>query len=113
LMLSACTSTEHYEAGLDPWLGKSEKELVMGWGVPDKQYHLDPRTKMISYISYDTITYPSGMTTCFGMAGTHMLMDNCAGPFPRTAESFYCETIFTITGGRVTRWGHKGNNCRS
>jgi hypothetical protein len=109
--LAGCTTTERYEASLDPWLGKTERELVMGWGVPDKQYQLDEHTKMISYIAYDAVDYPGSMTSCFGMGGSRLLLNNCVGDYP-TRQTFYCETIFTVVNGRVNRWGHKGNNCR-
>jgi hypothetical protein len=113
-VLSACTTTENYEKRLDQYIGKSEKELVMTWGVPDKTYQLDASTKMLSYVNHQTVYYPGSIDTCVGMVGRNTVFNNCAGAgFPPTTETFHCETIFTIANGRVARWGHKGNNCRA
>lgn len=111
--LVSCTNTKNYEANLDTWIGKSEKELVTAWGIPDKQYQLDQNTKMISYISRDTAVYPGSPSTCFGTVSGNTVVSNCGGSFPPTIQSYYCETIFTLDNGRISRWGHKGNNCRS
>lgn len=111
--LTACSSTENYEAQLDQWIGKSEKELLMGWGPPDKQYKLDNDTKMISYVKDRTDFYPGGTSACFGISSNNALINNCAGLPARTQTHYYCETIFTLVHDRVTRWGHKGNDCRS
>ena len=112
-LLAACTTTENYDKQLDQFVGKSEKELVMTWGVPDKTYQLDASTKMVSYVAHQNVYYPGTVSTCFGTVGRNTVFSNCAGGFPPTEETFHCETIFTIVGGHVTRWGHKGNNCRA
>ena len=113
-LLSACETTENYEAKLNPWIGKSEKELVMSWGIPDKQYQLDPATKMISYVRHQTIVYPGTVSPCIANVGRNgTVVGSCGPDFPPEAESYYCETIFTIVQGRVSHWGHKGNDCRS
>ena len=112
--LTACTTTENYDKALDQWVGKSEKELVMNWGVPDKTYQLDPGTKMLAYVAHQTVYYPGSFSTCFGTVGRNVIFNNCAGSgFPPSEQTYHCETIFTIQGGHVTRWGHKGNNCRA
>jgi hypothetical protein len=112
LLLAACTSAQSYEAGLDQWIGKSERELLMNWGVPDKQYQMDGNTKMISYVKRNTVVYPGTLSTCMGSYGNPLGFGGCGGT-PPTASTYFCETTFIITKGRVTRWGHEGNNCRS
>ena len=107
----SCTNGRSYGVMLDNWIGRSEKELVMGWGIPDKQYQLDQNTKMISYTSSNTAVYPGALSSCFGTGRNNAIYSNCAG-LPSMVETYYCETIFTIISGRVSRWGHKGNNCR-
>lgn len=111
--LSACANTQNYEAMLDVWIGKSEKELVMGWGIPDKQYQLDKNTRLISYTAYNTAYYPGTLSTCFGTGSRNAVFSGCSGSIPPTVETYFCETIFTLVNGRVSRWGHRGNNCRS
>jgi hypothetical protein len=111
--LSACTTTEAYDAKLNGWIGKSEKELVMGWGIPDKQYQLDANTKMISYVSHQTVVYPGSFEPCVAAVDRRGVLTSCPPQIPPSAETYHCETIFTIQNGHVARWGHKGNNCRA
>jgi hypothetical protein len=110
-LAGGCTSTKDYEARLENWVGKSERELVMSWGIPDKQYQLDPRTRLLSYVNRDTVYYPGSFSTCVGGFHNHFGLSNCGG-FPPTAQTLHCETLFTLVNGRVTKWGHRGNNCR-
>jgi hypothetical protein len=113
LLLAACTSTAHYEHQLDYWIGKTDTQLVSAWGIPDKQYQLNETTKLVSYVAHDTVSYPgTSFSTCFGAGMGNALFNDC-GAFPPSTQSLNCETIFTLVKGRVTRWGHKGNYCRS
>ncbi len=108
--LSACATTQNYEAALNQWIGKSEKDLITGWGLPDKQYQLDKNTRLVSYVSRSAEVYPGGISTCAGTVGDPFF-GGCAA-YPPVLENYSCETIFTLVNGRITRWGHKGNNCR-
>jgi hypothetical protein len=111
LSLSACASAEKYRATLDSWIGRSEREMLMTFGIPDRTYQVDAKTKMVSYIARDTAYYPGSFSTCFGAAGPYSAF-GCGHPFPSRIETYYCETIFTLEDNRISRWGHKGNNCR-
>lgn len=113
LLLSACTSSAEYAAMMDGWLGKSEKELVTAWGVPDKQYDVDKETRMLAYVESRNVSYPGTFSTCLGGAGRHVGYNNCIGSVPPSSESYYCETTFMLVQGRVTKWGTKGNGCRA
>jgi hypothetical protein len=111
--LGSCTTTQNYEASLDGWIGKTEKELVMSWGIPDKQYQISQNSKMVSYISTESAVYPSGLSTCFGAVNGNTITTNCMGNLPPVVQNYYCETFFTLVDGHIDRWGHKGNDCRS
>jgi hypothetical protein len=112
-LLAACATTENYEKKLNFWLGKSEKELVSSWGIPDKQYQVDPQTKMLSYAAHNAVVYPGAPATCTSTVKGNTVVSNCFGGLPPELEMQNCETVFTITEGVVRRWGHRGNNCRS
>ncbi len=118
LLLGACTTTKDYEAQLDRWIGAPERDLIMAYGPPDKQYQLDHSTKMLSYVKSDTAVYNSGFSTCLGSGFGNGFGNNFGGGFggcygpPAQAHTLSCETIFTLHNGTVTRWGHKGNDCR-
>ena len=111
-LLASCTSTKNYESMLNTWIGKSEKDVIMAWGIPERQYQIDANTKLISYNANNTVVYPGTVSTCFGSAGNNSFFGSCSG-FPPSIETFHCETLFTLVNGRVTRWGHRGNDCQS
>lgn len=115
VLATSCTSTKkEYEENLETWLGKTENEMIMGWGIPDRQYQLDKRTKVVSYVDEERVIYPSsGFSTCFGVSGNNALLSNCRDNAPQRIQTNSCETIFVVTDGRISRWGHKGSNCRS
>lgn len=112
LALAACTTTENYNANMSRWLGASDRALVMAYGPPDKQYQLDAHTKVVSYVKKDIVSYGGGgFNGCIG-GYSGFGFGSCYGP-PPDIHTLSCETVFTITNGKVTNWGHKGNNCRS
>jgi hypothetical protein len=113
-IVSCTPRTENrYEAHLENWVGKSERELVTVWGIPDKQYQMDAHTRMLAYVSRNTyFQEPAGFSTCLGGYRSHFGISNCYGGYPSVRTSS-CETIFTIRKGRVVKWGHRGNDCRA
>lgn len=112
LMLAACASGPPYGEKLAGWKGASEKEVVTTWGVPDKTYAPDRNTKMLAYVTRRNVSYPGSFSTCFATRGGVGYAGNCFGGYPTTTETWYCETTFVLTNGRVTNTGYKGNGCR-
>lgn len=113
VFLSACTSSAEYAAMMDGWIGKTERELVTAWGVPDKIYDVDKDTRMLAYVESRQVSYPGTFSTCLGGRGGHFGYHNCVGSVPPGSESYYCETTFLLAQGRVSKWGTKGNGCRA
>lgn len=113
-MLSSCTSTSNYDAQLDTWIGKNEKDLAASWGAPDRQSRIDAETKTVSYDKHITITYPDNPSNCTETVNRMGEMQTPAcGSFSPASSDYVCETTFTLVKGVVTRWQHEGNNCRS
>lgn len=108
--LSSCATSANYNKQLNYWIGKSERQLIMGWGVPDKQFQLNAHTLILSYINRRTVSYPGTFSSCVGHYGEPVDFGTCGG-IPPSVVSYSCETMFIIVKGRVTRWGHKGNDC--
>ena len=108
ISLAACATEANYEAALAQWMGASEETLVSAWGIPDKTYQLSPQKKLISYFRR-SVTYDQTPVQCRMSAGG---MTNCYGG-DIWRNVYACETIFTLENGKVTRWGHKGNDCRA
>ena len=113
LLLAACASSADYEARLNRWIGASERDLITTWGVPDKQYQVDINIKMLAYVDRQNVSYPGTFSTCLGGGGGRFGYSNCIGGTPPSSESYTCETTFMLVGGRVSKWGHKGNSCRT
>ncbi|HYD18306.1 MAG TPA: hypothetical protein VEF76_07500 [Patescibacteria group bacterium] len=111
ILLTACTSPAERAAKLDRWVGTSERELVTSWGVPDKTYDLDRRTRMLSYVDVRNYNYGTSFGTCMGGWSGRVGYNNCVGGMPPTRETHYCETTFMVVNGRVTKWGLKGSGC--
>ncbi len=115
LMLAGCATrptTADYDAVLNTWVGQSERDLVLRWGIPDREYSVDPRTRLISYKSQRKVHYPGSYPTCFGHPRRDPFMTNCTGGIPPTVEYLTCETTFTSISGKITSWRRTGNNCR-
>lgn len=113
LMLSACATAtrENYDVMLNSWVGKSERELVLIWGVPDKQYDLDAGTRLLSYVSRRSVYYPGSYPICSGRGSIDPIW-GCSDGFTPHISFLSCETTFTLVSGKVAQWRHEGNNCR-
>lgn len=112
LLLVACAAGPTYKEKTAGWQGATEKELVTAWGVPDKTYQVDNRTRMLAYVKRRHVSYPnSGFHTCFGSRAGVGYVGNCFGGYPETHETRDCETTFMVTNGKVTNVGYKGNAC--
>ena len=112
-LLTACTSTQDYETALDQWIGRSEKELVSAWGIPDKQYDASRRTRMLAYVRGEIVTYPGTPPNCHLQSVDRVnAYSYCSEGLPPVIQTLRCETTFTIEKGIIRSWSHRGNNCR-
>lgn len=128
LLMLGCTSTSsvEYDNALQTWVGQSERDLVLKWGIPDRDYQLDKSTRLIAYKQNRQVYYPGTVSSCAGGyhggygrgrghgvgIGMHFDPMGCMGGSPPYAENRSCETTFTIIKGTITAWQHKGNDCR-
>ena len=120
LMLGCVSSTASvdYDAALQSWVGQSERDLVLKWGIPDRDYQLDKSTRLIAYKKNRQVYYPGTYSTCGGggfgrrRGGVHFDPMGCMPGSPPYAENLSCETTFTIIKGTITTWQRKGNDCR-
>jgi len=113
-ILSACAfpTTEAYEEMLHTWIGKSEKDLISDWGLPDSVYQVDD----IKYVKYENSssgyipgTPPSYTTTFIG----NTTYTTPIGGSPGFHYTTSCETTFTIQDGIIKNWQWKGNACKA
>lgn len=119
LLLAACATeinTKHISR-MESFIGQSEKQVIMSWGVPDKTYALDNKTKVITY--RDTDYYNDGgsgfgMSTCAGsFPGRGIGYGGCIDPIPRPTRTYErtCEYSFNIVEGKAVGWFQNGNSC--
>lgn len=78
-------TTENYEAILKGWVGRSEEDLVKGWGAPSSVYQA-ANSKYLTYVKNKT----------------------CVGKEPYTCV---CNTTFELASNRIASWRWDGNGC--
>lgn len=116
LALAGCETisdrpSESFMASLREFKGKTESELVMNKGIPDKSYMVDHQ-KFIEYIYQDrrhwsglqpqVQTRPDnrgGFTSVQAVGGQGIDLD------------YFCKSIFVLEKGRVVKTGATGNAC--
>ncbi len=73
LVISGCASAKNYDTMLTSWKGQSEKQLLAGWGPPDKIYTVSRKEKILTYKKTWERTQPSTcqtVTTGIGSVST-------------------------------------------
>jgi hypothetical protein len=116
LALSACATaidTAHI-ARMNGFIGRSEREVIDAWGVPDKSYQTDTGEKFLTYVrgTQQLVGEGLSLSTCTGNGVGSLGYGGCFGGFPpaRTV-TYYCDFTFDIARGRVKEWFQQGNDC--
>ncbi len=112
LTLSACATTEKYEAVLRSWVGHNEDELISSWGPPTGVYE-SGNNKYLTYQNsnsgYVPGVAPTYQTTLIG----NTLYTNAIGGSPGYSYTNHCKTTFTVTNNVIQSWRWEGNSCKS
>jgi hypothetical protein len=113
LLVTACATTEKYEAKLQSWIGADEETLLMEWGPPDSVYDINDTKKMLTYLE-TSVLHIAGSAPRYTteVIGGVMHTRVTGGTEPRDIER-KCKTTFVIENGEVVDWIAKGNNCVS
>lgn len=111
-VLSACATTEKYEAVLKTWIGSSERELINSWGPPSSVYEVNG-DKYLTYQSsrsgYVPGVAPTYQTSFIG----NTAYTTSYGGTPGYSYNHHCKTTFTVSGGVINHWRYEGNSCKS
>lgn len=131
--LSACATTQGYEAVLNTWIGDSSDHLVAVWGVPQQSYPTRDGGVILQYQRSGQIVLP-GVTnyhpvTTYNDGSVYGTTSNGVqvnGSYNGTSTTYVpqtsgpvvipqaCATRFTVdAGGRITNWSWQGNACRA
>jgi len=101
-------TTEKYQQKLNTWIGASENQLLLQWGVPQSSY-TNGDTKFLQYHYDSSYTSPSTYETNYNPI-THNTEIYETG---RYTLNFWCDTTFEVRNGIVRQWHIKGNSCVS
>ena len=119
-LLAGCATVENYNNILDTWIDADIDELVLAWGIPDKEWTLGGGDKMYTYnntrnettggIPYTTksTTYGTGRN---GIPQGQILTTLTTQYSPTYNITKYCFTTFRVHQRRIVQWSHKGNDC--
>lgn len=106
LLVSGCSGFRE-KTTTDPWIGRSEEQVIDQMGVPARSYETADK----KYMVYTASSY--GRPVGFG---TTYVVTSMGYVFPVAGNTAYngytgtCETIFVINDGEVESW--RSNNCR-
>jgi hypothetical protein len=110
--LSACAvSREQSINKMNGYLGKTEKDVIAGWGVPDKTYKMDDGTEVIAYREERERYDPPTSTVCMGSYPGAFGYTLCGGGGRSRSVKLTCEYTFYLQRGVVVKWDQHGNNC--
>ena len=93
-------------------MGVSESVLVADWGMPDNVQTITPNEQIYTYMQIDNTAInddpePYAGQIAYGEFG----MNPNLPPNPNPANSYYCQTTFTINNGIVTNFSFNGDDC--
>lgn len=110
--LSACMATRESSINkMNSYLGKTEQEVIAGWGVPDKTYQMDDGTDVIAYREEREQYDPPSSTVCMGSYPGAFGYSVCGGGGSTRRVKRTCEYSFYLQRGIVVKWDQHGNNC--
>ncbi len=112
--LAGCGSVQNYAKKVDVWQGRSEQELVRGWGHPAEVNTLSNGDDQYIYFSNERESMPPvyspTMTTRLSPQENNTLSRPAA--VKRDNPSFVCETVFEINhAGTIVKTSFDGDDC--
>ncbi|MCX5852959.1 MAG: hypothetical protein NT072_13080 [Deltaproteobacteria bacterium] len=115
-LISACATTEKYEAALNSWVGSDINDLVYSWGYPDSSFDAPNGNKVYMYSQGGSFQMP---TTYRTTANVHGYGNTAYGSATTRAYggqtlNLWCDTYFEVDSSqRIVRWSWEGNRCVS
>lgn len=111
-VLSACATTEKFEAILNSYTGRPEAELISGWGPPQSSYQLGDGSKVLQYVNSGTAYIPGNQTITTTTYG-HQSFSTVSGMGPMMIAK-QCTVRWTVgANGVVSNWSYEGNACKA
>lgn len=111
-ILVGCATTANYDKILKTSVGKSEKDLVAAWGIPQGSYE----NEGIRYLTYSK-TESGVIPGQPGRVNTVMIggkpYSNLVGATPAIGYSSSCTVIFKVVNKLVVSYEFKGDGCKA
>ena len=106
-LAGACTPVPPLEARLQPWIGRTEFDLVSSLGVPAGTYEVEG-TKFLSFVQQRTQFAPAEYPFYrpYGRFGP------LTGPAWPATIVVGCQITFALRGGVVDSFSFRGEGCR-
>lgn len=110
LALAGCATVQNYQAILESFVGRSERELLMRWGPPDSVYE-SAGDRYLTYRRSETVYVPGAPPVLRTWRVGDATYTAPVGGTPGHFEEMSCKTTFILRGNAVAGWRHEGNNC--
>ena len=115
-------SYEEFQQKMDnKFLGRTEQEVIMLIGLPDRAYNISgmrvleykrSQQEYVPHIDFGGNTYTTQYTNAYGMPiGQSTTYDNNIRQNGGHYQTLFCITDFFLSGGRVVKWNARGNYC--
>ena len=106
-LAGACTPVPPLEARLQPWIGRTEFDLVSYFGVPAGTYEV-AGTKFLSFVQQRTVFAP-GEYPFYRPYGRYGPLGGPAWP---ATVVIGCQVTFALRNGMVDSFSFRGDGCR-
>ena len=119
LFLTACATTEKYEAILNTWVGASVNDLVSSWGYPQESFQAPNGNMVYVYSKSMNFVMPTQTTSRYDIQSDPLygLPTTVYGNTTTTGGqtlSYSCRTFFEVNQSKkIVSWRWEGNNCRA
>jgi hypothetical protein len=111
-ILSACATTEKYEAILNTWVGHSINTLIDSWGYPTNSFEGPNGNKVYVYNNSASYTLPTQTYSNYNVYG-NSVYGNATTTGGQTIN-YSCQTFFEVNSSNIIiNWRWKGNSCKN
>jgi hypothetical protein len=107
-----CATTANYEKVLQTTIGKSEKDLVAVWGIPQGSYE-NEGVRYLTYSRSESGVIPGQPARANTVTISGKSYTNMVGGSPAIGYTNACTTIFKIENKLVVSYEYKGNDCKA
>ena len=101
-MLGACSTATN----LDPWIGRSEDEVIARLGLPMRAYKSHDKKYMVYDLSKTNMTSGWLHNDVYSVSGCGYVtpISSCTA----SVSTGSCQTVFVLDGGEVEDWATTG-----